>query len=108
MSQQRARKQQKGEIVDIVRERIAILLSLAEKEAKEKPERARRYCDLVRRLAKRYNVRLTRRERMRFCKKCLNYWIPGFNVKVRLRKRGKLAEYACSCGAVAKFPYSRK
>jgi ribonuclease P protein subunit RPR2 len=105
---QRHRGQQKSEITDIVRERIAILLALAGKEVKIRPERARRYCDLVRRLAKRYNVRLSRRDRMRFCKRCLSYWVPSSNVKVRLRKRERCAEYACACGAVAKFPYSKR
>jgi len=92
-------------IAKIIRERIEILFGLAKKEAKAHPERMRRYISLIRKLSTRHNVRLGRKQRMLFCKKCNSFWIAGYNVRVRLRK-GKV-EYACACGNVALFPYEK-
>lgn len=96
-------EKKKREIARIVRERIEILFGLAKEEAKEHPKRMKRYISLIRKLSTRHNVRLTRRQRMLFCRKCNSFWIPGYNVRVRLRKRGKKAEYACACGNTALF-----
>jgi len=51
----------------IARERIQILFSLAEKEIKKHPERSRRYIELARKLGLRYNVRLPRELKRKFC-----------------------------------------
>jgi ribonuclease P protein subunit RPR2 len=107
MAKRRTEKK-KREITRIVRERIEILFKLAKKEAKENPKRARRYISLIRKLSTRHNVRLTRRQRMLFCRKCNSFWIPGYNVRVRLRKRGKKAEYACACGNTALFAIQKR
>jgi len=93
-------------IREIVYERIGILLSLAEKAMREGDEKhAKRYVFLARKLSTRYNCRLPKKDRMRFCKSCGMPRIVGKNTKVRLRKRTRTAEYACSCGEVAGFKY---
>jgi len=46
--------------IKIARERILILLDLAEKEFKKHPERSRRYVELARKISLRYNVRLSK------------------------------------------------
>lgn len=105
---QRQRNPRPAALTEIIQERIEILLDLAQREAKEKPERSRRYLQLVRKLCLRYNVRLTREQKMRFCKRCFTFWRPGANVKVRLEKKGKRICYFCSCGAVYKVPLAAR
>jgi ribonuclease P protein subunit RPR2 len=93
-------------IRDIVYERMGILLSLAEEALREKDARhAKRYVFLARKLSTRYNCRFSKTDRARFCKSCGMPRIPGLNTVVRLRKRTRTAEYACSCGKAAGFKY---
>jgi ribonuclease P protein subunit RPR2 len=88
----------------IVNERIAILLGLAEKNAKGHPKRSRRYVELARKLAMRYRIRLGKLKR-KFCRKCNRFWVPGFNVKVRLVPRKGKVLYECECGSKAYLIY---
>ena len=91
---------------EIVYERIGILLALAEGALRKGEEkRAKRYVFLARKLSTRYNCRLQKKDRMRFCKECGMPRIVGKNTKVRLRKRTRTAEYACSCGKTVGFKY---
>jgi RNase P subunit RPR2 len=47
--------------------------------------------------------------KLRFCKKCGNYWRVGKTVRVRLNKRTKNAEYICIlCGAKRTLNYAKK
>ena len=99
---------QKHELRKIVKERIAILLALAKKEQKDKPKRSKRYIELAQKLGTRYNIRLSREQRTWFCKKCRSAWIPGYNVKVRVRSREGAVEYLCQCGNALKLPYKKE
>ena len=93
----------------LVRERIYILFNLAGENVKTHPDRSKRYVMLARRLGTRYLVRLGRRLKQKFCKKCGSAWVPGFNLKVRLKSKDKVLEYAClNCGAVKRFSYLRE
>jgi len=97
---------QKESIKGIIYERIDILLSLAAAALKKGDEKhAKRYVFLARKLSTRYNCRMSRSERARFCKSCSLPLVIGFNCRVRLRKRTKSAEYLCSCGASVRFKY---
>jgi len=97
-----------GFLLQVVRERISILFQLAENELKTHPERATRYVSLARKLGMKYNVRLPKRLKRRFCKECGTLWIPGYNLEVRLNSRRKMMEYRCKCGAVRNFPLHPK
>lgn len=91
---------------EIIRERIGILLSLAPLELKKgNLKYAKRYIFLARKLSTRYNCRMGKVERAKFCKKCGLPSIVGLNTKVRLRKRERRAEYLCSCGGKRTFKY---
>ncbi len=94
-------------LLQIVNERIAILLSLAEKNAKSRPERSKRYVRLARRLATRYRVKLGKLK-WKFCRECSAFWVPGFNVKVRMRPREKRVVYTCECGAERSAIYAKR
>jgi len=97
---------QQQSIREIVYERIGILLALAEKALRAGDEKhAKRYVSIARKLSTRYNCRLSKSDRMRFCKYCGMPRIIGKNTRVRLRKRTRTAEYLCSCGAKAGFKY---
>lgn len=93
----------------IARERIAILFDQAEREFRKHPERSRRYVELARKIGMRYNVRLTKGMRMRFCGKCLSYLKPGVNCRIRSRKDKQAVVVTCGvCGHVSRYPYIRE
>lgn len=97
---------QKSGIREIVFERMDRLLSFAQEALRKGDEKhARRYVYLARKLSARYNCRFTKGQRALFCKKCGMPRIVGKNTKVRLRKRTRVAEYLCSCGAKSGFKY---
>ena len=97
---------QKESTRSIIYERIGILLNLAASALKKKDEKhAKRYVYLARKLSTRYNCRLSRELRAKFCKGCGLPLVQGQNVKVRLRKRTRTAEYLCSCGHAVRFKY---
>ena len=54
----------------IASERINILFRLASEEFKKHPERSNRYVELARKIGMRYNVRIPKLLKRRFCKKC--------------------------------------
>jgi len=95
-----------GSLREIIYERIDILLNAAISAFRKGDEKhAKRYVFLARKLSTRYNCRMRREDRSRFCKSCGMPSVVGRNTKVRLRKREKAAEYACSCGVKRGFKY---
>lgn len=94
-------------IKEIARERIDILLSLAEKNVKTEPQLCRRYVALARKISKRYLVRIPAEYKHKLCKFCGIYLIPSFNQIVRL-KRGYIEKKCKECGGTMKIPYIRE
>jgi ribonuclease P protein subunit RPR2 len=93
----------------IAKERIGILFSLAGKEFREHPERSKRYVELARKIGMRYNVRLTKEMKMRFCRKCLSYLKPGVNSRIRTNKDRQAVVLTClECGHVSRYPYKEE
>lgn len=91
---------------DIAKERIDILLGLAEKWFKKNPQRAKRYIELARKISLRYNVRMGNFQKAKFCKKCNSLLIPGFSSSVRLDSRRNLLVVTCkNCKAVYREAY---
>ena len=90
----------------IAKERIKILLDLAEKEVKKNLERSRRYVELARIIGKRYNVRLTKEQKAKFCKKCNTILIPGYTMKTWLDPKTKTKVVKClNCKYLYRIPY---
>lgn len=90
----------------VIYERMDILLTLAAAALRKGDEKyAKRYVFLARKLSTRYNCRFPPKDRLRFCKSCGMPSVVGLNTKVRLRKRTKMAEYLCSCGAKRAIKY---
>jgi ribonuclease P protein subunit RPR2 len=91
---------------DIAKERIEILFRLAEKEFKKYPERSRRYIQLARKIGLRYNVRLPKEVKRKFCKNCNSLLIPGTTEQVRIDSKTKTVARKClKCNKVFRYPY---
>jgi ribonuclease P protein subunit RPR2 len=90
----------------IAKERIQILLSLAEKEFKKHAERSKRYVELARKIGLRYNVRIPKELKRKFCKNCNSLLIPGITSKVRLDSKRKSLSIKClKCEKIYRYPY---
>ncbi len=97
------------EKVKIAKERIEILLNLAEKELKKNPERSRRYVELARKIGMKCNVRLTKEQKRKFCKKCNQLLTTKKTAKIRIGPQKKIMKIKClNCGDVYKKPYVKK
>jgi ribonuclease P protein subunit RPR2 len=99
-------KRPKKVIKETVRERIAHLLSEARSEFRKHPERSERYLRLLWKLVEKYKVRLTREQRLSFCRKCFTLWVPGRNVEIFFDQRNSVLEYRCGkCGYRRRLKY---
>jgi len=93
-------KGQKKLIKSSVRQSIDQLLDEAEKAWNpEKPGRSGRYAEMVMDLVKKHRIRLVGKQRNRFCKKCLAWWVPGETVTVILDAGNNPIRVRCNkCG----------
>jgi ribonuclease P protein subunit RPR2 len=93
----------------IARERIERLLTLAREEFKTNPERSRSYVELARKIGMRYNVRLTKKQKRSFCKKCNQLLMPDETSQVQRDSKKKLIIIKClNCGNIYRYPYKVK
>ncbi len=97
-------------MIDIARERIKILFDEAKKAARRgEYDFANRYVELARRISMRYNVRIPKDLKRKYCKYCYGYLVPGVNCIVRANSKQKVMEIKClNCGKVMRFPYGNK
>jgi len=102
------RRRKRGSERRIALERIETLFRLAEKEAlQENVTRANRYASLAAKIGMRYNVRIPREFKRRYCRKCHAFLVPGVNCRVRVA-RGKVTTTCGACGDIRRFPYLRE
>ncbi len=95
--------------IRIAKERISILISLAEKEKNGHPERSRRYVELARKIGMRYNVRLGKENKRKFCSECNAFFVHGKNCMVRTVKEKQSVVFRClGCGHEQAYPYVRE
>ena len=93
----------------IARERIERLFLLADEVFDKEPERAHRYVQLARKIAMRYNIRIPKDFKRRFCKKCYKYLKPNINCRVRTRASQQAVIVTClECGHVMRYPYRKE
>lgn len=93
-------EQKKYKALDEVKE----LFVLARKEAKKRPDLAKRYVTLAREKLRKANMKVPQEYRRLFCRHCNSYFIYGRNVKVRM-SRGKKAVTCAECGATRRYAY---
>ncbi len=90
----------------IAKERIRILFEVMEKMKHEDYELARRYVELARRIAMKYRLKLPKRYKILFCKKCLYPYVEG---KFRVRVRKSRVIITClNCGFERRIPIRPK
>ena len=93
------------EMVTIARQRIEYLFTLAQNMAEEgHGEFSDRYVELAVKIGMRYNIRIPREYRTRYCRHCHSYLLSGNNSKLRFNK-GKLTVTCMRCGYRYRYPY---
>lgn len=98
----------KARRTDIARERVGILLDLAEQRALAgEMDLADRYAQLARRIGMRHELRMPRGFNLRFCRRCLKYLVPGRNATFRTLG-GRLCRRCLECGEVYRMPLGRR
>ena len=99
-----------GWMIDIAKERIRILFDEAKKAASEGEYAfADRYVEIARKISMRYNVRIPKDLKRKYCKYCYTYLVPGVNCTFRTNPRTKALEVKClKCGKVMRYPLKPK
>jgi ribonuclease P protein subunit RPR2 len=94
----------RGPARKIARERMNILLKLAEDNIKKDKELSRRYVSLARRIGSRCNVRLNKKDKLAICKDCNSFLIPGLNCRVRTHST-RVVRTCLECGRERRVPF---
>ncbi len=103
----RARGRKPEYQLKIAKERIEILLDLAEKEFRKHPARSQRYVELARKIGTRYNVRLTKVQKRKFCKNCNTVLKPGVTFEQRTHN-GKIIIKCRKCNKIYRYPFKKR
>ncbi|MEM3421913.1 MAG: hypothetical protein QW835_05565 [Candidatus Hadarchaeum sp.] len=107
MPHRKKRRGQNNEFRGLALERVSRLFDHAESIFAKNPELADRYIRAAWKLKTRYNLRLPRDIRLKFCRKCLCFWKPGVTCRVRVKP--KMIVITClRCGRVKRLPYGSK
>ena len=80
-------------------ERIERLFELAGEAFEKHPERAHRNVRLARKIAMRYNIRMPKKYRIRFCSKCYKYLPPNITHD-KLKGKDMIVIRCVECGFV--------
>ncbi len=91
----------------IAMERVERLLGQAEEVFGESPALADRYVKLAWGMKTRYNLRLPRQMKLKFCRKCLSFWRPGATSRVR-KSPGRVTITCLKCGRIVRLPHPKK
>lgn len=86
--------------VKIAKERIELLFEEAEKTEDEKLKN--RYVELARKIAMKYNVKIPKPLKRRFCKYCYNFFIPGKNVQIKTKNKYLMIK-CLNCRKIMRF-----
>jgi len=101
-------RQKKMENKNIAKQRIEYLFQLAEKKARSgDAEYARRAIIMARRLGTKYKIRIPRRYKQNFCKKCNYFFLSDKQARVRMSK-GKIVRTCQYCRNISRTPYIRE
>ena len=97
----------RGELKELARERIEILLALAWKIIHKDEALARRYVEIAFKIAAKARLRLPREIKRRYCRKCKTPLVPGLTARFRI-KRGcgglRLVVTCLKCGYIRRYP----
>ncbi len=107
MTERRTRGKKPEYQMNIAKERIDILLGLADKELKGHPERTKRYVELARKIGTRYNIRLDKEQKRTFCKSCNIILKQGVTSKQRIED-GKIVIKCLECNKIYRYPFKKR
>jgi len=97
------KKKDKKNQKKIAKKRIEKLFLLAEKNSlKKRYDLADRYVKIARKIQMRYQIRMPKKLKRKFCKHCYSYLVPNVNSRVRIN-RGKIIIYCKNCGKYMRF-----
>jgi len=96
----------KKEEKKIAKERVSELFDRADKTFQESESLTNRYVSLARKIAMKFNIRLTKYKR-KFCKHCYHYLKSGVNSKTRIHK-SKVIIYCENCKKYTRIPLKQK
>ncbi len=69
------------------------------------PEYDKYYIEEIRKFSERFNIRLSREQKLKFCKKC-NTYLNSKNLRIRLNSKLHTNEYTClNCKYKRRFKY---
>jgi ribonuclease P protein subunit RPR2 len=114
-------------MIEIAKERMDILFSLAQKEYDNKnnsctnnPQRANervnessanerpnRYVELALKISKKYNTSIPLKWKRRYCKSCHKFLQPGINSKIRL-SNNQVNIKCLECNHILHIPYKKE
>ncbi len=99
-----------GNVREIARQRIEILFNQAKTTFPSDPTLAKRYIELAQKVGMKAGVRLTREQKLRICKGCGSFLVPGVNCRVRTRSEaGTTVLITClDCGTKKRYPTVRE
>lgn len=95
------------ELRDLARQRVRILLELADKVIRRDEELARRYVELAFRVAAKARLRLPRGVKRKYCRRCKTPLVLGLTCRVRVKRGcgGLRTIVTClRCGFVRRYP----
>ncbi len=97
-------------IEDIARQRIDRLMGMAERVSLKDISLADRYAELAFKIAMRARVRLPRKYKLRICRKCRKYLLPGVTASIRIRSRREthLVVRCLRCGYMRRYIIRKK
>ncbi|NJE09539.1 ribonuclease P protein component 4 [Thermococcus sp. MAR1] len=110
MSKKFIRQREQREKRKIARERIETLFTLAERVFPYEPELANRYVEIALAVQQKARIRMPRKWKRRYCKKCHSFLVPGVNARVRLRDKPypHVVIKCLNCGHIMRYPYVRE
>ncbi|WP_297474671.1 ribonuclease P protein component 4 [Thermococcus sp.] len=104
------RQKEQREKKRIARERVETLFTLAERVHPYDESLANRYVEIALAVQQKAKIRLPRKWKRRYCKKCHSFLVPGKNAQVRLRSRPypHVVIKCLNCGHIMRYPYLRE
>lgn len=97
-------------IEDIAKQRIDRLMKMAEELSLKDIDLADRYAELAFRIAMRAKVRLPKKYKLRICRKCRKYLLPGITASIRIRSRREthIVVKCLRCGYIRRYVIRKK
>ncbi|WP_048811270.1 ribonuclease P protein component 4 [Thermococcus gammatolerans] len=104
------REREQREKKRIARERVETLFTMAERVFPYSRELANRYVEIALAVQQKAKIRLPRKWKRRYCKRCHSFLVPGVNARVRLRSRPypHVVIKCLECGYIMRYSYLKE